>query len=190
MNVPNLLSVTRLILAPVFVIVAALGFWQEAFVIFCIAAFTDLVDGAIARLFHQQSILGIFLDPMADKLLMACSFITLSLVGRLPFWLTGVVFARDLMITVGVGYFYFKGLRLEYSPTILSKVTTLFQLLTLSSAMAPLGLDYFGVKPETTQLLTDALPYLIASTLIFTVITGVQYYEIGCKILKEQIKRA
>ena len=182
-TIPNILTVLRIILAPIFVVTAALQHWEAAFFLFCIAAFTDMVDGSIARIFNQKSELGSFLDPMADKLLMVSTFITLSFAHLIPVWLTLIVFSRDLMIVIGLVIFKVKKIVLFYQPTILSKATTLGQILTLSFALAPKGFAYFNLEAAAPFFLAG-LPYLIGITAFLTLGSGLQYYRIGLRILK------
>ncbi|MDO8643979.1 MAG: CDP-alcohol phosphatidyltransferase family protein [bacterium] len=184
LTLPNILTVIRIILSPIFVVAAALGNWDAAFLLFCIAALTDMIDGSIARIFNQKSEMGAFLDPMADKLLMVSAFITLSFAKIIPIGLTLVVFSRDLMITIGLILFKMRKIVLFYRPTLLSKATTLAQILTLSAALAPRGLGYLN-QAESIPFFLKALPFLMGITLLLTISSGVQYYRIGLGILKK-----
>lgn len=105
-NVPNMLSVVRILLIPVFVLLLVKDRMFSAFVVFVLAALTDLLDGIAARIWDQKTTAGTYLDPAADKLLMASAFIALSLPrlsspNSIPFWLVFVVIFRDIYIVSG-----------------------------------------------------------------------------------------
>lgn len=106
MTVPNLITTIRIILAPVFIIYLINDQFLSALVVFVLCVASDGLDGLVARLFNQKSTLGSYLDPLADKILLVAAFITLSVRGYLPSWLTVLVIARDVMIMLGI-FFYF-----------------------------------------------------------------------------------
>jgi len=91
MNLPNLLSLTRVLLIPIFVILIMQHRFGWALVTYAVAGVTDGVDGLIARITHQRTELGAYLDPIADKLLLSAGFITLAIIELLPNWLTVIV---------------------------------------------------------------------------------------------------
>ena len=99
---PNAITASRGLAGPT-VAVLVLGFgWDEAaFVLFLVAILTDLVDGSLARALGATSTLGRWLDPVADKMLSDCTWLTLGIVGWAPWWLVGAVLARDAVVTVG-----------------------------------------------------------------------------------------
>ena len=89
MNIPNLLTLLRIILSPVIVILLIQGSFFKALIVFIVAGITDALDGFLARVLHQQTVLGAYLDPIADKALLASSFVTLSVLHIIPGWLDG-----------------------------------------------------------------------------------------------------
>src|ERR671935_1229584 len=101
MGLANWLTVLRILLIPVFVSLLVYRKPGLALVVFVAAALTDLLDGYVARRQGLASRLGAFLDPLADKLLLIASFVTLTWLKALPFWITAVVFSRDVMLIVG-----------------------------------------------------------------------------------------
>src|SRR4030067_1089355 len=101
MNLPNALTLIRVFLIPVFVILIINRYFGWAAITFAIAGVTDGIDGLIARLTHQRTELGAYLDPIADKLLLSSAFITLAIVAILPSWLAVIVITRDVIILVG-----------------------------------------------------------------------------------------
>ncbi len=143
-TLPNLLTVIRMVMIPVFVSSLFYQRFGWALAIFVAAGITDGLDGLLARRFDQKSQLGTILDPIADKLLLVTSFITLSLasiVGRgehlpVPFWVTAAVISRDVFIVVGAAAINivtgFRGFR----PSLLGKVNTVVQITAIVIILA------------------------------------------------------
>ena len=133
MTWPNLLSMLRVAMVPMFIIAMIEGRPGWAFVIFGLAGITDLLDGYIARLNQQQSVLGAYLDPAADKLLVTSAFILLSWPGvhqgiSIPIWVTVLVITRDIIIvTVALIVRLTVGMK-KFPPSRISKWNTGFQL--------------------------------------------------------------
>ena len=133
MTWPNLLSVLRIAMVPLFVIAVAEGHPGWAFTVFALAGLTDLLDGYIARFYGQQSVLGAYLDPAADKLLVTSAFVLLSWPGvhqglTIPIWVTVLVISRDVIIvTVALIVRLTVGLK-RFPPTRISKWNTGFQI--------------------------------------------------------------
>ena len=124
MNVPNILTVLRLILAPAVVWLIITGRPMPAAVTFALAAFTDLADGWAARAWKQTTAFGQFADPVADKALLSGTFLAFGIQGAVPIWLVVVVFGRDLyLILATLVAMKFTQLH-EYRPTIAGKLNT------------------------------------------------------------------
>src|SRR5438552_6732193 len=102
MGLANWLTTLRILLIPVFVTLLVYRRPGWAFLVFCAASLTDMLDGYIARRRGTQTRLGAFLDPVADKLLMTSAFVTLTYLKVIPFWIAAVVVSRDLLLSVGV----------------------------------------------------------------------------------------
>jgi cardiolipin synthase len=171
-NIPNALTVFRIGLIAPFVMYLFEHQYSEAFYVFMLAGLTDCLDGWLARQFHWQSCFGYFVDPMADKLLVASSFISLALMGYLPWWLVALVFLRDLTISIGVlAWYWFMQRKLDLEPTLLSKCNTALQLLLVTLCLFELA--YFKFPPY----LITSLIYLTAFT---TSITYIHYLRVGC----------
>lgn len=126
--IPNLLTVLRIAAAPVLMLLLKSERYDLAIVVFLAAGFSDGLDGFIAKRFNCETRLGAVLDPIADKLLLVTSFVMLTLLGQLPFWLLVTVAFRDLLI-VG-GYLVLVVLHgfVQMRPTIISKINTLLQI--------------------------------------------------------------
>src|SRR5260221_624177 len=128
-HIPNALTLFRLTLIAPFLMYLYHQEYACAFYTFMLAGFTDGLDGWLARRFHWQSFFGSFIDPLADKLLVASSFISLALIGSLPWWLVILVFLRDFTISMGVvAWYLFIQRKLDFVPTQLSKFNTALQL--------------------------------------------------------------
>lgn len=151
-NIPNALSLFRLMLIAPFLAFLYRHHYTQAFCIFVLAGFTDGLDGWLARHFNWQSPLGSFIDPLADKLLVVSSFITLALVGELPWWLVSLVFLRDITISVGVmAWYWLVHRQLHFEPTMLSKINTTLQLTLVTLCLFQLA--FFELSPYLTHLL-------------------------------------
>src|SRR6266852_7641275 len=97
---PNQLTLLRMVFVPFIVIHLVEGRYQWALIVFVIAGFSDGLDGVLARTLHQQTTLGQYLDPIADKLLLSTMFLVLSSVGEIKWWVTVLVFSRDTIIVI------------------------------------------------------------------------------------------
>jgi cardiolipin synthase len=130
LTLPNLLSVVRIILAPIFLILYARGDTMRALAAFAAAAATDGLDGLVARALNQRSRLGAYLDPIADKLLAACALFALHARGHLPLWLPLFMLARDGAIFLGAAVLRTMDRPIPVAPTRFGKYAT-FSLATL-----------------------------------------------------------
>ena len=131
LTIPNIITLARILLTPLFIIFLIQGRYRQALVVFLLAGLSDMADGLVARGWQQKSPLGEYLDPLADKLLMSASFVTLSISRVIPPWLTVVVLSRDVTIALGVILFRLADLPLRITPTRLGKWTTTLQILTI-----------------------------------------------------------
>jgi cardiolipin synthase len=176
MNLPNLLSLSRVLLIPIFVILIMQHRFGWALVTYAVAGVTDGVDGLIARITHQRTELGAYLDPIADKLLLNAGFITLAIIELLPNWLTVIVITRDLIILLGFFIFILTNRRPKIQPLLVSKITTGFQISTILLVL-------LTVYHPSFKLL---VPIAIYGTFIFTIISGAHYIYLGTRILNEK----
>lgn len=169
-TIPNLISVLRMGLVPLFIIAVLEGQSMRALILFLVAGLTDALDGFIARFANQQSLLGAYLDPIADKILLTSAYVALAIPSlnpgvQIPVWITVLVIARDLLLVVVALILYLAvGIR-KFPVTILSKINTATQvaavLVVLLSALSP------HLESIATTLL-----YLVA---VLTVSSGVDY---------------
>lgn len=186
-TVPNLLTIFRMVLIPVFV---SLLFYQRfvlALAIFVLAGVTDGLDGLLARRFDQKSQLGTILDPIADKMMMVTSFVVLSMRSvfpqplpshlPIPFWVTIAVISRDVFIVVGAASINivtgFRGFR----PSLLGKINTTVQIVAIGAiifaASVPYGTGYY-------------LPTIYTTVFAFSMLSGVHYVFFVSKLLNEE----
>jgi cardiolipin synthase len=176
MNIPNTLTIIRILLIPAFVICLLYDRPVIALLIFVGAGITDGIDGWIARVYRQRTTIGAYLDPIADKLLLTTAFIVLAILGTIPGWLTVIVIARDVIIGLGILILFLTSHRLEIKPVLIGKTSTFFQIVTIAWALlAPYSLFF-----------KNLLPYLIWATAALTCVSGLQYIYIGTKYLNEK----
>jgi cardiolipin synthase len=176
MNLPNILTLTRVLLIPLFVIFIINKFFEWALFTFAIAGITDGIDGLIARITHQRTELGAYLDPIADKLLLSAAFISLAITEIVPSWLVVIVITRDVIILVGFLVMFLTGYRPKIQPSLLSKITTVFQIATILLVLMA------GYSPVFQQLSVIA----IYGTAVITILSGSHYIYIGTQILNEK----
>lgn len=172
MGLANWLTVLRILLIPVFVSLLVYRKPGLALLVFGVAALTDLLDGYVARRHGLQSRLGAFLDPMADKLLLVSSFVTLTWLKTLPFWIAAVVISRDVILMFGALMIHMAGGRIYPRPTRVGKAATFFQVLTVLTGLATRFVHVGG--PLTIVM------WLAAA---FTIISGLQYIVQGMRFL-------
>ncbi|MGQ3891496.1 CDP-alcohol phosphatidyltransferase family protein [Legionella sp. CNM-4043-24] len=178
-HIPNALTGIRLLLILPFLVCLYRHQYVSAFYLYLLAGFTDGLDGWLARHYNWQSTLGSFIDPLADKLLIASSFISLALIGSLPWWLVVLVFMRDFTISMGVMAWYWLVQRqLDFKPTFLSKINTTLQIGLVTLCMFELA--YFQVTaPWITQTLIIITAFTTAVTYLhYVCVWGKKAYSI------------
>jgi len=180
LNLPNTLTLIRILTVPVFLECLAYHLYLEALVVFAIGGFTDFLDGLAARWMNQQTSLGAYLDPVADKLLVVSSYIMLGAIGGLPVWLAVVVVARDGIILIGYSVVYLLvEERWQVQPSRIGKWSTTFQLLTLALALAKLH--------DEKMFSAEIFSFFVVVTAAITVLSGCQYLYRGLVWLQEKL---
>jgi cardiolipin synthase len=181
MNIPNLITLLRIILVPVIVILLIQGSFFKALIVFIVAGLSDALDGFLARVLKQQTVLGAYLDPIADKALLASSFVTLSVLHIIPSWLTVIVISRDFIILLGISVLSIMSISVEIRPAFVSKVTTGLQLITvllaLSARCLPCGFN---------EIWSLALYWVTA---FFTILSGLNYMLRGMELMNHDTKK-
>lgn len=174
MNVPNFITMLRIILVPVVVIFIIDGQVVNALIVFLVAGIGDGLDGFLARVLHQKTALGAFLDPLADKLLLTTIYVVMAFCHLAPGWLAVMVASRDLLIISGLAVLAWNSHFPAMQPTLDSKITTLLQIITVAFLLAKNHL----VGQEWLEF------SLLATTGGFTAISGVRYIIIGFRMLE------
>jgi cardiolipin synthase len=173
MNLPNLLTILRILLIPALVNCLVYGYYVYGLLIFLLAGLTDSLDGIIARTSNQRTILGAYLDPMADKLLLNACFVTLAVLHLIPGWIAIIVVSRDLILIVGTLILHLTQTRLNIDPTWLGKSTTVVQLFYIILVLAWITFE------RDMAILT---PFLFL-TAIITVLSGLHYIMRGIRLV-------
>jgi cardiolipin synthase len=178
MNLPNMMTLLRVLLIPLFVIFVINKHLEWALITFAIAGITDGIDGLIARITHQRTELGSYLDPIADKLLVSSAFITLAIIEIIPSWLAVIVITRDVIILIGILVMVLLNQRPRIKPSLLSKATTFLQISTVIIVL--LSIDHLFFKHLST--------FIIYGTTLFTILSGSHYIYVGIRIFNKKEK--
>ena len=166
MNLPNIISLGRLLCVPIAIYLILNDFMAAAFWLFVAAGVSDAVDGYLAKTLNQSSTLGGYLDPIADKVLLVGVYVTLGQAEHLPTWLVIMVVFRDLIIVGGVVLLHISTDGVRMRPLLISKINTAAQIALVAMVLATLGLGIgFGAY-------LDILIYLVAAT---TIASGASY---------------
>ena len=165
-HVPNALSVFRVLLVPPAMAALVLGRYRTALLMLLTAGITDGLDGYLARRFDWTSRLGSILDPIADKLLVVCSYLVLGWLGHIPLWLVILVVGRDVVIVTGAAAYHFTLGLFDVAPTFISKANSAFQVLYVLLVVAALA----GVPVPDLSL--EILLWVVVVT---TVASGLHY---------------
>lgn len=165
-QIPNMLTTLRLMLAiPISWLILdgnyGLVLWLAAF-----AGFTDGVDGWIARKLDATSRYGGIVDPLADKLLLGCIFVSLAIVGQLPWWVAAIVVLRDLVIVTGAVSYHFLYGAYEAEPSVLGKLSTLLQIVFAILVL------FSQLTPVVTQILLEVVQW---SVIVLAFASGAHY---------------
>jgi cardiolipin synthase len=157
-NLPNLITLARLLASPLTVYLILNEAWLAAFWIFVAAGLSDAVDGYLAKRFDARTLVGSYLDPLADKTLLVSAFVVLGYLHQLPVWLVILVVFRDLLIIGGALLVLTLTGELAMQPLMISKINTVVQFVLPVLVLAGLG---FGIDGEWV---VRWLGYLVALT--------------------------
>jgi cardiolipin synthase len=164
---PNQLTLLRMIFVPFIVIHLVEGRYLWALVVFMIAGFSDGLDGLLARTLHQQTLLGQYLDPIADKLLLSTMFLVLAILHKIPWKYTVLVFSRDISILAASAVlFAIAGLR-DFRPSIFGKANTFSQIAAVFFVLL------FEVWPVRWIWISRTV--FLRATFFFTIISALHY---------------
>ena len=171
------ITLVRLFLTPWIIGAMIAGKWDVAFVLFCISAFTDVVDGAIARVLDQKTFLGACIDPIADKVLLLSCFATLAFIDTplfaIPLWFVLLVLAKEVLQLSGAFFIFYKKGHFEVRPTLLGKLTTFVQVMFIIWLFACHFFQWMPIKTYYAML---------GLMLIMVFCTFVQYAYNGWRV--------
>ena len=177
MNIPNFLSLLRIILVPLLVIFLINKAFLNALILFTALGVTDALDGFLARILKQQTDLGSYLDPIADKILITSCFLALAILKVIPGWLAVIVISRDVIILLGISVLSIMSVSFEIQPLFVSKVTTALQIAAVFFAMV------FKTLPGSLMIDQVWLITLYWLTALFTIVSGFQYVARGFRMI-------
>ncbi len=164
---PNQLTLVRMMFLPFIVIHLVSGHYRWALILFVIAGMSDGLDGLLARTLHQQTLLGQYLDPIADKLLLSTTFLVLSILHKIPWKFTVLVFSRDISILFASAVLYaIAGLR-DFRPSIFGKANTFAQVAAVFFVMLQ--------QVDPTRWVAIARLTFLRATFAFTIISALHY---------------
>ena len=170
MNLPNLISLARLLSVPLIVSLILSTQLIPAFLFFMLAGLSDALDGFLARIFKSRTTLGAYLDPLADKALLVGVFAALGFTKRVDMWVVILIVFRDMVIIGGILLLFLFKSTIEMKPLMISKINTVVQLLYALFVLGQ-GEAFFGVP-----YLNMYLGYFVALT---TMLSGVIYVKVG-----------
>jgi cardiolipin synthase (CMP-forming) len=172
-NLPNLVTLARLVLAPFVASDILHGRYGRAIILLFAAGFTDVIDGFLARRLQVSTRVGAYFDPIADKILLSVIYVSLGVAGALPWWMVAVVFGRDVLILAMAGYgLLFTSLR-KFPPSVWGKISTFFQIAA--------ALVVMGARAAIPAPVTLALSLMIVGT----VVSGLHYVWTGMRMLRK-----
>ncbi len=174
-TIPNILTLLRILLTPLFVILLLRDQFGFALLVFSIAGISDGLDGFLARHLNQRTELGAFLDPVADKILLISAFVCLAVLAVIPDWLAVIVISRDILIVLGIAILTIREKEYEIKPTMVSKATTTVQIIMVIVSL--LGENLYGFAGIRTPLMWI--------TAVLTTISGLHYMMMGMNILQD-----
>jgi cardiolipin synthase len=173
-NLPNLISLIRLLLVPAEIWLILDGSYGLAFWILVGAGISDALDGFIAKRFDRRTRLGALLDPFADKAMLVSVYITLGVIHQLAAWLVVLVVVRDVLIVGGFLLIQVFGVAKHYDPLLISKLNTGAQIILIGFVLGRLGLDAAPGWPDLV------LSLMVAAT---TIVSGLSYLVRSTRIL-------
>jgi cardiolipin synthase len=168
LNLPNLITLARLLSVPLTIWLIFDGRYGVAFWVFIGAGISDALDGYIAKRFDRRTWIGGVLDPAADKAMLAGVYVSLWLAEQLPVWLVALVLLRDILIVVGFFMIRATAFPKQLDPLYISKINTLVQIALVAFVLARLGMDV-ETGPATSLLIAAAAATTVLSGLFYLV---------------------
>ena len=195
MNLPNFLTMVRIVLAPVFMALVIVDdvwakFW--AMILFIVAALTDLFDGYYARKYNISTSFGKFFDPLADKILISLAFIAFVVLGYVQMWMVLLIILREFLITGLRTLAAYRGALI--TPSLPAKIKTFLQMTSITVIMLIINLRTFlpplNIESEWLQssMPDEIIFWLMLATVIITVGTGIDYLRRSYYLLRNTMK--
>lgn len=179
-TIPTLFTLGRIGLIPFIINAIFYDQWKYAFLLFVIAAGTDIIDGFLARLMNDKTVLGTYLDPIADKLLLVSCFITLAFVksplGMIPVWFVVLLLLKELLLIIGGYWIFFRNNTQEIQPTLLGKLTTFMQIMFILWLFISYFLNWLSLTIYYNALL--CLSIVICASLLQYAMQGLLVYRL------------
>ena len=171
LTISTILTIFRIILTPIIAFKIYEGQWIPALILFILAAISDVLDGFLARALKQETILGAFLDPLADKILVLSTLIIMALnLNNIPKWFLFLLLSKELILIFGAMFFYFKNQHFKIEPTILGKTLTFLEVLLI------LSLLLFKINNDFLYILLFIISALAIITLIQYIFLTIKQY--------------
>lgn len=173
LNLPNLFTLARLVLAPFIAADILHNQYGRAIILLFLAGFTDVIDGFLARRLRASTATGAYFDPIADKILLSVIYVSLGLAHAMPWWMVAIVFGRDLLILAMAGYGLLFTKYRKFPPSMWGKISTFFQI---AAALVVMG-AHAGIPAPVTL----ALSLMV----LLTIVSGVHYMWRGLVMLRQ-----
>ena len=163
--IPNYITGTRILFVPCLIWMLFQSHYERALILVLLMGLSDALDGFLARCYDWKTTLGAYLDPIADKAMLLSAYLTFAILGWVPWWLSGLVIARDVVLLVGAVCYHLSTRQLKMDPLAISKINTFAQIILAVS------LIYAQVGPMSSQVISG----LIAVVACTTLASGSQY---------------
>ena len=161
LNLPNLFTLARLVLAPFIAADIVGGRYARALILLFAAGVTDVIDGYLARRLQSATPAGAYFDPVADKILLSAVYIALGVAGAMPWWMVGVVFGRDVLILAMAAYGLLFTTHRKFPPSVWGKISTFCQI---GAALVVMGARAGIAVPDAWALYLMVLATLWSGT--------------------------
>lgn len=163
--IPNLITIARILAVPFFIWLLVDQHFERALLVLLILGLSDALDGFLARCYGWKTTLGAYLDPIADKIMLLSIFLTFALMGWVPWWLTLLVVARDILLMLGAIYYHLVTRQLSMEPLSISKINTFMQI-TLAVSLV------YNQVINVNDFFLNIMMTLVVST---TLMSGFEY---------------
>jgi cardiolipin synthase len=191
LNIPNSLTLMRIVLVPLVVWLIIDHQMSAAFLLFLLAGLSDAADGFLAKRYGWRTELGAYLDPIADKALLVSIYVTLGFAGHLPVWLVIAVVSRDILIVGAVVLSWMLSRPLQMQPLLISKANTCAQILLAGFILAELGIG-LGLQGLVSVLIwvTGTLTIVSAAAYFWGWLRHMASYEPASQPLPQRKRKA